>query len=1378
MYYLGLDIGTNSVGWALMNEEHKLIRKNGKRLWGVRMFEASKDASERRLARSSRRGIDRRNERIDIVRELFVNEINKIDPSFYERLDESFYVAEDRKYPEYHNMFNTGLTDKEFYDKYPTIYHLRKELLVNHEKTDIRYLYLVISNMMKKRGHFLATGDEFNINNTSVIKDNLNKIFDMTKDLAEQWSQNDDFCEENYFDLPELSNEWIDNFVAIMIQTTSKTNKKIALKELFEAENKSFVDEVIIPLLIGSKVKLNSLKLVKDKKYESCEISINVEDLDAQLNEKEGIVPEFDTVFVMLPLIKEITDYFYLDNLLKGSLGLSDAMIKKYNEHKEDLKKLKDLIKKYLPNKYYECFKQSKSKKAAKGDKSTKEICNYPAYIGLNTNHKTKKLERFAHCSREDFYKYIRSLLEQIKVNEAQDTINEFYLKMENNNFLLKQNSEQNAALPMQLNKTELKTILNNQKEYYPFLTEKDSEGLTVIDKLIKTFEYKRPYYIGPINSHANNAWAVRNPEYENVHITPWNFDKAFNKDESAKAFIERMQNKCTYLKGKDDYCLPKFSIIFSEYNCLSYVNKIRINGELISKDLKDQLMMNVFKKEKQPTAASIKKYLKTKNIDIDDALPLVTCNMSSYIKMTSIFGENYVDTHIEQIENIIKDITIFEDKAILVERLQKLYHLDEEKIKQIKDLNYTKYCSLSKRLINGLTMNNGQTLLEVMRETNLNLNEVLYSPDYNYNEIIDKYNQEITKSLDEMTLEEFMKENIFMSPDMHRPLIQTLNIIDELEHIIHHPIDKYFVETERSNKQVKGDKGVTVSRYQRIQECYKNAKDISLDLVAELENNKDKLKSDKIYFYFAQLGRSMYTGKKIDFDDLFNDNLWDIDHIYPQSLIKDDSINNRVLVEKTINNQKQDKCLYEINNLLDPNRAGLYKKLLDMQLISKEKFRRLTQKEISKEDINGFINRQNVITNQAVSSLMDILKMYKKVDPKNIIYAKAENVSDFRRDFDLPKSRTANNFHHAHDAYLNVVVGDVLNTYYTYNGVYFFDSYDRMKTEHKTINAQRIMHASSLSNKRTGEVYWDLKSALKQINHDLYETFDVLETTRMYNDNHLYSKMTILSAGNGTVPRNNKISNIERYGGITSDSYCKFVVVKNVTFKKKEEKTEYYLIAIPKRYEHNEEEWLKEKGYNNAEIIINNIMKNVIIENNSLKYMITGVTNDNFLIKNACDRYFSKNEILTIKHIDKYLNNLQYKENMIINEESVIVSLAKDNNCKEIVLHKNEIIHLINNISQKYTLSIYSYSVLKEINNKLNNCNLNNYDIRDLIDICSNLLLLLKTNERKSAKLKLIGGSDNSGILVITKTLQPGAKIITESVTGYYKKVLFEVPQ
>ena len=59
-YYLGLDIGTNSVGWAVTDEEYNLCRFRGKDMWGIRLFEAANTAKERRLKRSSRRSSRKR----------------------------------------------------------------------------------------------------------------------------------------------------------------------------------------------------------------------------------------------------------------------------------------------------------------------------------------------------------------------------------------------------------------------------------------------------------------------------------------------------------------------------------------------------------------------------------------------------------------------------------------------------------------------------------------------------------------------------------------------------------------------------------------------------------------------------------------------------------------------------------------------------------------------------------------------------------------------------------------------------------------------------------------------------------------------------------------------------------------------------------------------------------------------------------------------------------------------------------------------------------------------------------------------------------------------------------------------------------------------
>lgn len=75
-----------------------------------------------------------------------------------------------------------------------------------------------------------------------------------------------------------------------------------------------------------------------------------------------------------------------------------------------------------------------------------------------------------------------------------------------------------------------------------------------------------------------------------------------------------------------------------------------------------------------------------------------------------------------------------------------------------------------------------------------------------------------------------------------------------------------------------------------------------------EIEELSDgQLRSDKLYLYYTQMGRSMYTGKPICLGSLMAGADYDIDHIYPRSATGDDSLDNRVLVERTENAKKGD---------------------------------------------------------------------------------------------------------------------------------------------------------------------------------------------------------------------------------------------------------------------------------------------------------------------------------------------------------------------------------------------------------------------------------------------------------------------------------------
>lgn len=45
-YYVGFDIGTNSVGYAVTDKNYNLIKHGGEPMWGSHVFEAASTAQE------------------------------------------------------------------------------------------------------------------------------------------------------------------------------------------------------------------------------------------------------------------------------------------------------------------------------------------------------------------------------------------------------------------------------------------------------------------------------------------------------------------------------------------------------------------------------------------------------------------------------------------------------------------------------------------------------------------------------------------------------------------------------------------------------------------------------------------------------------------------------------------------------------------------------------------------------------------------------------------------------------------------------------------------------------------------------------------------------------------------------------------------------------------------------------------------------------------------------------------------------------------------------------------------------------------------------------------------------------------------------------
>lgn len=1387
----GLDIGTNSVGWCLTDENNNIIKKSGKSLWGVRMFDEAKTCAERRSYRCDRRRLTRRKERIDLLQELFKNEINKIDPSFFYRLDNSFCVKEDKKVDFEYTLFNDkNFTDKNYFKKYPTIYHLRKDLIKSNQKEDIRLIYLALHHMIKYRGNFLNGTNDFkplNINDADKyfkkLKDNLCQIND--EDLS--------------YDI------YYDNNIFNQLKNLNQKESRISiLKEkycelLIKDDTNKYLKNVIIPLMVGGKI---SLKKCLPNINDDCEIKdicVKDEKFDDNIAFLLATYPELDSYINSFIECKNIYDFFLLGKLLGDSKYLSFAMVNKYTLHQTQLKELKKFIKSNYPNKYNSIFRDLNKN-------------NYVKYVGSNIT--SNKKDNISHITSEEFYSFLKKelCLEKYKITEenSNDYLSKILIEMENNNYLPRLNSTDNGVFPYQLNKMEMEIILNNQSKFYPFLLENDEYG-SVKDKIISLLEFKIPYYIGPLTmpSKVNTSkysWVVRSEE----KIYPWNFDKVVNKNESAKVFIQRMLTKCTYLPS--EYCLPKDSIIFSYFNVLQVLNKTLINGSTIDEQTKEKIIHELFMKERKVTKKRFIEYLKSKyGVDAtvstsnSKEIEEFSANMASYYDFSKIFGEEYIKNNIDKIENIILDIVIFENKEILESRLRNEYSLSNEQVKKLKGLSYSKYSNISKTLLTNIKYfdENGElkkSIIKIMEETNQNLQEIIFNEKYNFQNEIDKYNKEHLPSDKIVKIEDYVKELGTVSPIMKRPLIQAFKICEELEKIIGQPINEYYVECTRTNEKIKQRKN---SRLENLKKLYQEAEQTLkndpsyINALKELKNcDENKFQSDKYFLYFSQLGKCAYSGEPIDISELFNTDKYDIDHIIPQSIIKDDSLENRVLVKQELNRRKGDNFPIPQNILFKGNRIAannFYKLLYDAKLIGSKKYQNLIRtSELSNEELSSFVNRQLVSTNQAVKGLINAIKYFKETEtfkPK-IIFSKANIVSDFRKEFDIVKSRNVNNFHHAHDAYLNIIVGRTVDTYFA---PFLQNEYTLSLMHSKNLTTNPINIFKNKNNNKSniydkkGNLVWDYNNSLAQINKNIFNRFDILTTTRTYYGTKLLNKVTIYKKGEGNIPvkTTNCLNDVSKYGGFTGYAFGSYCLIKT--------NNSYVLEAIPTMFSKNINDYLaKVLNYTNFEIIIEKLNINTVFESNNKKFAITGKTGNQYTLLNLNERLFNKNNIKIIKKIEKVISKLTEKkisingkENIedikqifiLKNDDEIIVSPSSNDKVKEITLNSNELLDLYHYFIELFNKPIYSFSASKSISLELqNNENkFNELSIFRKIKILFNLCDFLKCNERKAIDLTLLDLSKNCGILYQGKKLS-NCQIIYESITGFYRKVVYKI--
>lgn len=1265
-YNIGLDIGTNSVGWAVVeSEKQKVLRKGNKKLWGVRLFEEAVSASSRRNFRSTRRRYDRRRYRIKLLKEEFQNEINKVDPIFYQIMKESFYNKNDKV----NKTIELNKEEKDFFNfyqkNYPTIYHLRNDLINEDKKFDIRLVYLAIHHIIKYRGSFLVQG-EFNTESLN-IEESFHNVVSLINIYCEEFNVDENI---DYTDLEKI------------LLLDSKNDKKVELTSYFNFMPKEFTIE-FIKMINGNKFNFIKMFLL-DIDSAKVELSFSTTEYDDKYDEYEKLLGER---IELLEALKNLYDIVYLKKIFKESKtpSLSNLMIVYYDKHKEDLKFLKQVFN--VDRTLYD--KLFRTKNNAKKE----NYCLYDRYI---TNGITY----------DDFQKELKKLFDSVNWNNVDSSLvkkynEEILMRLENGDFLPRLTSVENGKFPYQLNKNELVKIIENQKKYYPFL----GDEYNGTNKLVQLLEFRIPYYVGPLTTteKSNFAWMIRKSGQESIRITPYNFDEVVDKEASAEEFIKKMISSCTYLLNEK--AIPANSILYSKFKVLNELKQIKINDNPLSKELQEQIYNDLFLNTSGTiTDKKFKEYLyanKVTDIYGDDILvkgysadEKFANSMKSYVDFFGIDGvfENTNYT-LNDAEKIIEWITIFEDKNILKVKLNREYpDLNEEKVNKLLKTKYTGWSSLSRKLLTGVLYfdketNTSKSIIDLMIETKENFMQILNNKKYKFLELIDKINgEQITKKVNYDLV-----RDLVTSPATKRGIYQALKIVDEITNYIGY--DPEYISIEMARNEDKKERKPDRKKYlESLYKEYKNKIDNYNDLNKELKN-QEKIDSEKLFLYFIQEGKSLYSMTPLKIENLSD---YEVDHIIPRTLIKDDSIENKALVLKEENQNKAASFVLPSNFKTETNRKW-WSHLKSIGLISNKKYYNLIRKEFNSKDIEGFINRQIVETRQITKHVANILaNLYEN---SKVIYLKANLSHNYREKFELYKFRDINDYHHAHDAYLAAVLGEYKEKYLRKN-----IDFDMVKELNKDLIANKDYKSlkygyviNSLDDKmnylindiipmqideETGEVItkeFDSKVFNKNIENALYSNDILISKKVEYKSGEFYNQTKQRKGSKGVSLKENLPTKL--YGSYTSlnPAYAVMVTYLNkgketkkivgmpiyilTTSKKDEMKTTDYLVNL-----------LKLKDNKDILKISSPIPFYSLIEWECGQFYLVGATERGAEIINAKQFKFEKQFLTTHKEtLNKLFNNKKSSvdENVYLRQLDEIIVYLIDKIEREYICFK-----------------------------------------------------------------------------------------------------------
>lgn len=1012
-YNIGLSITPESIGWSVIDDQFKpkkgyIGHGHTRTLTGVAKFTAGKTAEDTRLIRDNRRRLARRKKRLSWLNDIFAPYLASIDSYFLMRLKYSSLAGDDKKFAG-GTIFDDLEQEKAYYKQYPTIYHLRNALMTENKKFDLRLVYLAIHSIVKYRGHFndktpMASFNMDAVDYNQALKE-IQKAFDDT-DIASLVALN----VENGSELHDL----------LLDKAIDKRDQMKQALELLQGSTNKINHKVVAELvkaITGRSFKLdNLLQLDEDN---GAKLSFEDEDADAIIDDLA--VSLSNEQYAIIKCLQKIYLAIALEQLVPNGKTFSQAQIDVFNSFHDQYKTLVAFR------------KQTTSMEANQSIHEILDRYASPAYQDKGA------------IDRETFYHLLQKWLKKFSDVPEAKQIQEW---IDQDEFMIKPRNKRNQLIPHQLHQYELDRIIENQKKYYPFLAElnpREERRKDAKYKLDELVAFRLPYYVGPLVDNervvdaatSRFAWADIK-DNDDGEITPWNFADKIDVESTANNFIRNLTAKDSCLMSED--VLPKATILYQRFNVLNELNKVRIDGDLLRPGDKQKIFNDLFRTHKTVSVKRLKDYLKKERGYMHDpqitGLPdpkQFTTSYATYIDMKRILGDlvdnpNYQD----DLDLIVEWSTIFPQGPMYRHKLKSLDWVSEQQRNKLANLHYSGWGRYSKETLTGLVNGNGERIIDVMWNTNLNFAQVINKPEFKKQ--IDAANQIYLTSSESFNE---VLDHTFTSPQNKKAIRQTMYVVNDIVKKMGHApatISIQFLREEQPGKESQTRKKQLLATYKKV------TKDMAGNYWADKQELSKELKdqsnlSDKLYLYFQQLGRDLYSGLKIDLDDLKkNPSGYKVVHILPPSFIKDDSLNNKALIHAGTNYSN----MAPIRN----SRRTLWQLLRAMGLLTNAKMGNLLQEPtaIGRGAREGLAKRQLTANSQIIKLAATFLSERFKEDVTCIIEVRNSLVDQLKNKLQINPMISINDYEHGMDAYLTATAG--LYLFKTYPKLAYFFVY------------------------------------------------------------------------------------------------------------------------------------------------------------------------------------------------------------------------------------------------------------------------------------------------------------------------------------------------